>query len=102
MNTRPLPPSCRVCGGEGAIEVDTDLDEARWLTCRECGGTGEAPASLRVGVVAVACIGAAVVGGFIPSGWWRSIDLREWAIGAVLVAAAVVAARRAARAGGGS
>ena len=53
MNTRPLPPSCRVCGGEGAIEVDTDLDEARWLTCRECGGTGEAPATLRVGVVAV-------------------------------------------------
>jgi len=31
-----------------------------------------------------------------------AIDLREWAIGAVVVAAAVVAACRAARAGGAS
>lgn len=97
MNTRPLPPSCPVCRGEGALDGDYG-DEV----CLTCGGTGEAPATLRVGVVAVACIGAAVVGGFIPSGWWRSIDLREWAIGAVLVAAAVVAARRAARVGGAS
>lgn len=97
MNTRPLPPSCPTCGGEGALEADP-AD----VTCPACHGTGEAPASLRVGVVAVACIGAAVVGGFIPAQWWRSISLREWAIAAVLVAAAVVAARRAARAGGAS
>jgi len=97
VNARPLPPSCPVCRGEGALDGDYG-DEV----CPACHGTGEAPASLRVGVVAVACIGAAVVGGFIPSGWWRSIDLREWAIGAVVVAAAVVAACRAARAGGAS
>jgi hypothetical protein len=97
VNTRPLPPSCPTCRGEGALEADHGD-----ATCHDCHGTGEAPASLRVGVVAVACIGAAVVGGFIPSGWWRSIDLREWAIGAVVVAAAVVAACRAARAGGAS
>jgi hypothetical protein len=70
MNTRPLPPSCCVCGGEGAIEVDTDLDEARWLTCRECGGTGEAPATLRVGVVAVLCLAAACAAPLVPVGWW--------------------------------
>ena len=65
MNTRPLPPSCPTCGGEGALEADP-AD----VTCPACHGTGEAPASLRVGVVAVACIGAAIVGGFIPAGWW--------------------------------
>jgi len=98
MNTSPLPPSCPTCRGEGALEADP-AD----VTCPACHGTGEAPAPpLRVGVVAVACISAAVVGGFIPAEWWRSIDLREWAIGAVVVAAAVVAACRAARAGGAS
>ena len=65
MNTRPLPPSCRRCGGEGSIDGDP------WTTCPDCAGTGEAVAKpLRAGLVAVVCIAAAVVGSLIPSGWY--------------------------------
>lgn len=66
MNTRPLPPSCPVCRGEGALDGDYG-DEV----CLTCGGSGEAPAKpLRAGVVAVLCLGAALAGAFIPSGWF--------------------------------
>ena len=68
MNTRPLPPSCPVCRGEGALDGDYG-DEV----CLTCGGTGETPARpLRYGVVAVACLAAAVVGYYAPVAWWTT------------------------------
>jgi len=66
MNTRPLPPSCPVCRGEGALDGDYG-DEV----CLTCGGTGEAPAKpLRAGVVAVLCLAAACAAPLVPTGWW--------------------------------
>lgn len=69
MNARPLPPSCGYCGGEGA----TQDDELHWSTCSRCAGTGEAPARpLPAGIIAVACLTAALLGSLIPSGWFLS------------------------------
>jgi DnaJ-class molecular chaperone len=65
MNTRPLPPSCPVCRGEGALDGDHG-DEV----CLTCGGSGEAPATLRAGVVAVLCLAAACAAPLVPVGWW--------------------------------
>lgn len=68
MNTRPLPPSCPVCRGEGALEADP-AD----VTCPACHGTGEATAPpLRYGVVAAACLAAALVGYYAPVAWWTT------------------------------
>ena len=68
MNTRPLPPSCPVCRGEGALDGDYG-DEV----CLSCAGSGEAPARpLRAGVVAALCLGAALVGYYAPVAWWAS------------------------------
>jgi len=68
VNTRPLPPSCPVCRGEGALDGDYG-DEV----CLTCGGSGEAPAKpLRAGVVAALCLGAALVGYAAPVAWWAS------------------------------
>lgn len=63
--TAPFPPSCRTCRGEGAVDGDHG-DEV----CLSCGGTGEQRPTTRVGVIGALCIGAAVLGGFIPSGWY--------------------------------
>jgi len=68
MNTSPLPPSCPTCRGEGALEADP-AD----VTCPACHGTGEAPASsLRAGLIAAACLAAAVVGYYAPVAWWAT------------------------------
>ncbi len=68
MNARPLPPSCRTCRGEGAVDGDHGD-----VTCPACHGTGEAPApSLRAGLIAAACLAAAVVGYYAPVAWWTT------------------------------
>lgn len=67
MNTHALPASCVRCGGEGSIDDDP------WTTCPRCHGTGEESASaLRAGVVAVACLAAALVGYYAPVAWWTT------------------------------
>ena len=67
MNAWDTDNPCPECDGAG---MHADVNGVG--RCEACDGTGETepPRPLRTGLVAVACIAAAVVGSTIPSGWW--------------------------------